>query len=57
MAHKAETIMAAVETLLTGLTTTGARVERNRVDELTDADLPGLTINMGADEKIGSAHV
>lgn len=49
MPHKAETILEAVETLLTGLTTTGANVERARVHPWTNAELPAISLFMGAD--------
>ncbi len=45
MAHRAESIMAAVTTLLTGLTTTGSRVKRSRA--WTVDTLPALTIMQG----------
>ena len=57
MPHRAETIMVAVEAVLTGLTTTGARVKRARAYELADADLPGLTINMGQDEIVEDGNM
>lgn len=48
MAHRAETIMAAVLTAVTGLTTTGARTERSRIRTVETA--PALTVEMGADD-------
>lgn len=48
--HRAETIMQAVVTTLTGLTTTAARVERGRVR--TVETCPALTIEMGGDDVI-----
>ena len=48
MAHRSETLMAAVLSTLTGLTTTGTLVERTRVRTVETA--PALTIEMGADD-------
>lgn len=48
MTHRAETIMDAVETVLTGLTTTGARVQRTRVRTVETA--PALSIEQGGDD-------
>lgn len=47
MTHRAETILAAVETALTGLATTGANVERGRAYAVPV--LPALTISKGSD--------
>lgn len=52
MAHKAETILAAITSSLTGLTTTGSRVLRSNAYEVQDANLPGLVVNMAADEVV-----
>ncbi|WP_299077929.1 hypothetical protein [uncultured Paraglaciecola sp.] len=46
MTNRAETIMAAIAPLLTGLTTTGANVQRSRAWPV-DA-LPALTIQQGS---------
>ena len=46
--HRAEAIMAAVETAITGLTTTGARVVRARVRTVENA--PALSLEQGADD-------
>lgn len=46
--HRAETIMAAVETAVTGLTTTSTRVERTRVRTVETA--PALSIEQGGDD-------
>lgn len=48
MTHRAESIMAAVKTAVTGLTTTGDRVERGRVRNVETA--PALSVEMGADD-------
>lgn len=48
MTHRAEEIMAAVTTTVTGLTTTGDRVERGRVRNVETA--PALSVEMGADD-------
>jgi hypothetical protein len=48
MTHRAESITAAFTTAVTGLTTTGARVVRSRVD--TVEDVPALSIEMGPDD-------
>ena len=50
MTHKAEQIMAAVVTTLTGLTTTGARVYRARAYAIPKADANALAIFQGSDE-------
>ena len=50
MTHRAETIMQAVVTTLTGLTTTGARVKRARVYPLPAAEANALAIFQGTDE-------
>lgn len=47
MTHRAENIMDAVVTTLTGLTTTDTRVERGRIYSVETA--PALTIEMGQD--------
>lgn len=47
MTHRAETIMQAVTTTLTGLTTTGTRIQRGRVRTVETA--PALSIMMGSD--------
>lgn len=50
MTHKAEQIMQAVITTLTGLTTTGARVYRARAYAIPKADADALAIFQGSDE-------
>ena len=45
----AEQILAAVKTLVTGLTTTGANVQRGQVYGHEQADLPALGVFMGPD--------
>lgn len=44
-----ENIMDAIKTQLTGLTTTGAYVQREQSYELNPAELPALIINEGED--------
>lgn len=48
--HLHRQIREAVETLLTGLTTTGARVYANRLQPMADANLPGLRVFMDDEE-------
>lgn len=48
--HLHRQIREAVETLLTGLTTTGSRVYANRLQPLADANLPGLRVFMDEEE-------
>lgn len=50
MAHLHRQIREAVKTLLTGLTTTGSRVYPNRLQPMTDANLPGLRVFMDQEE-------
>ena len=47
--HRAEQIIAAVKTLVTGLTTTGANVDRGRGEEVAAELTPALRVYMGAD--------
>ena len=49
--HRAESILSAVETTLTGLATTGTRVQRGRVYPVETA--PALSIYMGSDDTSG----
>lgn len=49
MTHRAEQIMAAVQTLVTGLTTSGARVDRGRAAEIPVDDTPALRVALGQD--------
>lgn len=51
-AHRAEAIVTAVVSAVTGLTTTGSNVFRGRTYELADTDLPCLLIYMGADNPV-----
>lgn len=53
MTHRAESIIGAVVTNLTGLTTTGARVYRGRATALADDKLPALCVYLGDDKIIG----
>ena len=48
--HKAEQIMAAVITTLTGLTTTGSRVYRARAYAIPKSDTNALAVFQGSDE-------
>jgi hypothetical protein len=48
--HVRQQIREAAATLLTGLTTTGARVFQSRVHVLADADLPGLVITTNEEQ-------
>lgn len=48
--HRAEQILDAVTTLVTGLTTTGANVQRDQVDPV--AAVPALSVEMGGDEPL-----
>ena len=48
MTHRAETIMVAVETALTGLATTGTRVIRSRIRPVETA--PSLSVEIGSDD-------
>ena len=49
MTARAESILDAVETVLTGLTTTGSNVERGKVYGYQASELPALGLYMGAD--------
>ena len=49
--HKAEQILDAFTTAVTGLATTGANVERDKVYNLDDAITAGLSVEMGSDIK------
>lgn len=53
--HLHRQIREAVETLLTGLTTTGSRVYPNRLQPLNDANLPGLRVFMDDEEVTSSS--
>jgi len=46
---RAEEILDAVVTLVTGLTTTGSNVFRGQVYDIPDASLPAISIFMGED--------
>lgn len=50
MTHRAETIMAAVLTKVTNLTTTSTRVSRGRAYPVDGAAMPALTLEQGVDE-------
>ena len=60
MPHVREQIRDAAVTALTSLTTTGARVYRERLYQLRAADLPGLRIYCGAEsveaDRLGALH-
>lgn len=47
--HRAEQIMDAIVANLTGLTTTGANIERGRVYDWEESALPALSLFMGDD--------
>lgn len=49
MAHVADSVIGFVVTTLTGLTTTGTNVFRQRVYDIDDGKLPALCIYMGSD--------
>jgi hypothetical protein len=51
MTHRAESILSAVVTNVTSLTTTGTRVHRGRVYAITD--FPALSVYQGEDRVIG----
>lgn len=51
MTHRADTILATITTTVTGLTTTGARVERSRAYPV--GTYPALTVRMGQDAPLG----
>jgi len=46
---RAEQILAAVKTAVTGLSTTGARVQRGQIYAHEETKLPALAVSMGAD--------
>lgn len=50
MTHRAEQIMAAMTTALTGLATTGANVFRGRAYDLQRLEMPALLVFQGDDE-------
>jgi len=47
--HRAEQILAAVKTLVTGLTTTTTNVERGRYEEIPEDTTPALRVRQGQD--------
>lgn len=47
--HRAEQILAAVQTSVSGLATTGSNVERGRADDIPAAKTPALRVAMGDD--------
>jgi len=49
---RAEQIIAAIKTAVTGLTTTGTRVQRGQVYNHEETKLPALGVVMGADEPV-----
>jgi len=55
-AARSEQIMAAIETALTGLATTGANVQRGQVYPHDAAQLPALSIMTGPDNMVGEYH-
>jgi len=52
MGHVRQQIREAAATLLTGLTTTGARVYQSRIYTLRDTDLPCLLINTDDEQDV-----
>ena len=50
---RAEQIMAAVDTLLAALTTTGSNVQRDQVYPHEEGALPAIAIQQGADVPVG----
>jgi hypothetical protein len=53
--HLHRQIREAVETLLTGLTTTGSRVYANRLQPMEDANLPGLRVFMDNEDVVDTS--
>lgn len=53
MTHRAESILAAVVTKVTGLTTTGANAFRGRVYAVPEANLPAVCVYLGQDRILG----
>jgi len=47
--HRAEQIVAAMQALVTGLATTGTRVDRGRGEPIAEGNTPALRVAMGAD--------
>jgi hypothetical protein len=54
---RAEQIIAAVKTTVTGLTTTGTRVQRGQVYNHEETKLPALSVFMGADIPVNEYQV
>ena len=52
MAHKAETILGAIETRLGGVAATGGRVYRGRVWPIDATELPAILVGMGQDQVV-----
>lgn len=48
-AHRAEQVLAAVQTSVLGLTTTGTNVDRGRDEQIPTDKLPALRVAMGDD--------
>lgn len=49
MEHREEQIMAAVQTAVTGLATSGANVDRGRATDVPPTKLPALRVSVGDD--------
>lgn len=49
MTLRAEQVVAAVQTLVTGLTTTGSNVDRGRGDDIPTDLMPAIRVAVGAD--------
>jgi hypothetical protein len=50
MTLRAESIMAVVQSTVTGLATTGTRVDRGRNDDIPSESMPCLRVAMGSDD-------
>lgn len=55
MTHRAESILAAVKTAVTNLTTTGTRVVRGRVFAV--GTLPALSVDMGSELPVDESNM
>jgi len=50
--HRAQQILDAIVTTVTGLTTTGTNVDLDQVDPVGTSRLPHLSVDMGTDDKL-----
>ena len=55
--HRAEDVIAKVETLVTGLATTGSNVERGRFYPFAEDVAAGLTVRQGQFTPVGDGNV